>query len=1037
MHGNIKKKKGHWESFDIMKGLGYYCYHLLEDGKGHIWIATGTGLSRYDGREFVNFTSKHGLAGIDVRCIHQDRAGHIWIGTTSGLSRYDGKGFVNFSHEGELSSSFIRCIHQDKKGDIWIGTNDGLSRYDSKRFVNFTKKDGLAGNQVSCVHQDREGNIWIGTDDGLSRYDGRRFVNFTKKDGLAANYINCIHQDREGHIWIGTTSGLSRYDGKRFVNFTRKDGLAGNDILCIYQNKEGNIWIGTWGNGASYYDGNEFVNFNTEDGLAHYNISDIMEDKEGHIWFACEYGGISRYDPYSISAISDESVNEVMMQDQDRNLWWGFGNVLSQFDSKEVIHHCSFEHAIYALFEDSKGQFWIGTNGGGVFICDNIKAMAGNSKLGTRNLKNLTVDNGLVGNEIWKICEDRAGNIWIGAKGGVSRYDGKRFTNFTTDDGLGINIVSIIYQDNKGWLWFGGWAGKGLTSYDGKSFYRYTTNDGLLHESTICLIEDNENNLWIGTTFGINYYNRKDFKKVYTTEDGLLLNLAQRMLQDSRGQIWIATLGGGVNRFDGKNFQALTTDDGLPSNCVTGIIEDADGSFIISTYRGVCRYMPDYKIPPLIKIDEVDTDRVYEKPEEVQISDSVKSIRIKYHGISFKTKKMRYNYILEGYDQEWKATWDEEVRYENLPIGEYTFKVIAINRDLVHSAKAAALKVTVQPDPRDLAFASLQIEVNRLRQEVGRKYHFDNIMGRSATMKQVYALLEKAIDSGLTVLITGETGTGKELAAKAIHYNSRRQDKPLLELNCGAVPKDLVASTLFGHQKGAFTGAIEDKVGLFEAAAGGTVMLDEISEMPNEAQVYLLRALQERKIQRVGETKWRHIDVRIIAVTNRNLAAEVKAGRFREDLYYRLNVFPIHLPALRDRLDDIPILSEHFLQKARLQLKKEIEGFADGIFEMLQSYSWPGNVRELENEISRAAALVEEGLKIHKYHFSPKVTQGESLIQEIISDQVGYMESVNRFRRRYIENVLREYGGNRTQAAKILGMDRANLRNLMKRLGID
>jgi transcriptional regulator with PAS, ATPase and Fis domain len=537
--------------------------------------------------------------------------------------------------------------------------------------------------------------------------------------------------------------------------------------------------------------------------------------------------------------------------------------------------------------------------------------------------------------------------------------------------------------------------------------------------------------------------------------------MAQRIIQDHRGQLWITTLGSGISRFDGKNLQALTTEDGLPSNNVTGIIEDRKqetgnrkqgkekedreqenpksdgGSFIISTYRGVCRYVPDYRTSPLIRIDEVDAARIYKEPKDIQISESVTSIRIKYQGISFKTKRMKYNYILEGYDPTWKATWEEEVRYENLPVGEYTFKVVAINRDLVYSEKAAAVKITVQPDPRDLAFATLQLEVDRLRQEVGSKYRFDNIIiGRSSLMKQVYALMGKAIDSGLTVLISGETGTGKELVAKAIHYNSSRKDKPLLEINCGAVPKDLVASTLFGHSKGAFTGAVEDKMGLFESAAGGTVVLDEISEMPMEAQVHLLRALQERKIQRIGEIKLRHIEVRIIAVTNKDLEAEVKAGRFREDLYYRLSVFPIHLPRLRDRLDDIPILAEHFLQKVYSQHGKKIEGYADGVFEMLASYSWPGNVRELENEINRAVALVEAEAPVQKYHFSPKVTKGESLIEEVMSEPLSYSELLDRFRKRLIEDALRECGGNRSQAAKMLGMHQPNLVALIKRLGI-
>jgi len=349
-------------------------------------------------------------------------------------------------------------------------------------------------------------------------------------------------------------------------------------------------------------------------------------------------------------------------------------------------------------------------------------------------------------------------------------------------------------------------------------------------------------------------------------------------------------------------------------------------------------------------------------------------------------------------------------------------------------SEPATVSLTVKPDP---LFVALQTEVAHLRSEVGRKYHFSNIIGRSASIKQVYAQMEKAIDSGLTVLITGETGTGKELVAKAIHYNSPRKDKLLIPLNCGAETKELVASRLFGHRKGAFTGANEDKEGLFEDASGGTVLLDEIGEMPQDAQVSLLRVLQERKIQRIGETQSRDVDVRVIAITNRDLEADMKARRFREDLYYRLIGFPIDVPPLRARADDIPLLAEHFLEKACRKQEKDIDGFAPGVMDMLSHYPWPGNVRDLENAIDYATALVEENLQIQPYHFPTRITQGESLIQEILSKRTGLSASVERLQRCLIEDALRESEGNRTQAARMLEMHRPSLIRLMKRLGIE
>ena len=720
MHGI--KKKGYWESFDDIDGLGHECWCILQDIKSNIWIGTRSGLSRYDGKEFISFSEKDGLADRNVQCLHQDREGNIWIGTRNGLSRYNGPGFSNFTHEDGLVDNYIWCIYQDRDGYIWIGTSNGLSRYDGKGFANFTREDGLAADRVWSIQQDRDGNIWVGTlRGGLSRYDGSKFTNFTYRDGLPNNNVRCLYQDREGNIWIGTTRGLSRYDGRSFVNFTHEGDPAGDDILCIYQDRKGSIWIGVLGGGVYCYDGNEFVNYNAEHGLAHNNVLDIIEDREGSLWFACHHGGISRYNPYEISHIADELVSEVIMLDKGGNLRWGSENGLSQFDGNDIKHH-SFEHRIYDLLEDSKGQLWIGTDYAGVFVYDSVEDFEG------KEPRNITTDKGLAGNWVVRIYEDAQGNIWLGTSTGLSRYDGSGFTSFTTEDGLGSNLISAILQDSSGILWFGGWEGDGITRYDGEKFQRYTTDDGLIDNRVICIIEDDKSNLWIGTSSGVSCYDGKSFSN-YTTEDGLSGDFVQRMLQDSRGHIWIATLGGGISRFDGRNFQVLTIENGLPSNNVTGIIEEPDGSVVISTYKGVCKYVPDYKTPPLVHIDEVDADRIYEDPEEIRISESSSSIRIKYHGISFKTKRMRYNYILEGYDKGWVATWAEEVRYENLPVGKYTFRVTAINRDLVYSEQPAELRLRIVADTRDQVISELEEKVRERTNELKEaKDYIDNVI---------------------------------------------------------------------------------------------------------------------------------------------------------------------------------------------------------------------------------------------------------------------------------------------------------------------
>jgi transcriptional regulator with GAF, ATPase, and Fis domain len=382
---------------------------------------------------------------------------------------------------------------------------------------------------------------------------------------------------------------------------------------------------------------------------------------------------------------------------------------------------------------------------------------------------------------------------------------------------------------------------------------------------------------------------------------------------------------------------------------------------------------------------------------------------------------------------DWKNTKAQRVEYLELPPGDYTFEVQAVDQHLVYS-QPATVTLTVEPDPEIVA---LQAEIANLRSEVGRKYDFSNIIGRSEAIKKVRRLMELAIDSGLDVLITGETGTGKELVAKGIHYNSSRGTKTPVTCDCSTLSKELAVSELFGHPKGAFTGADADKLGLFEAADGSTLILDEIGNLSFEVQRHLLRALEERKVRRLSETLERAVDVRVIVMTNLDLEKERNAGRFREDLYYRLNEFPIVVPPLRERREDIPLLAEHFLRA----IDKKLDGFAPEVFEMLQSYHWPGNVRELQKAIQLAAAFAEEGKRIETYHFPVHIAQGASLIQETMAAIDGgrsrYRELVDEFERRCIEHALRSCNGNRTQAAKLLGLDRRILYDKIVRLQID
>ncbi len=326
-----------------------------------------------------------------------------------------------------------------------------------------------------------------------------------------------------------------------------------------------------------------------------------------------------------------------------------------------------------------------------------------------------------------------------------------------------------------------------------------------------------------------------------------------------------------------------------------------------------------------------------------------------------------------------------------------------------------------------------------LHREMESNYTFTEIVGQSPAMQKVFRLLKKVIPTDTTVLIQGETGTGKELVARAIHFNSPRRKKLFVSQNCAAIPETLLESELFGHVKGAFTGAHQDKKGLFLQADGGTIFLDEIGETSLEFQKRLLRVLQEGEIHPVGAEYTVKVDVRVIAATNRDLQQAIREGRFREDLFYRLNVFPIVLPPLRERREDIPLLARHFLQKYMLKTGKQLRGLDKSALAVLESYPFPGNVRELENIIQRAVVLADEGELLTAEHFRYllAVPSFEETAQEISEqEEIPLKQRVEEVERFYIQETLRRYGGNISRAAQALGLSRLGLYKKMERYGI-
>ena len=382
--------------------------------------------------------------------------------------------------------------------------------------------------------------------------------------------------------------------------------------------------------------------------------------------------------------------------------------------------------------------------------------------------------------------------------------------------------------------------------------------------------------------------------------------------------------------------------------------------------------------------------------------------------------------------------------YPDIPIIMIT--AYGSTREAVRALKAGALDYITKPFDIDelkivvrnaLHKRHLEQENIHLKKELSKRYSFENIIGKSKKMQEIFNLIEKIAPTDATVLICGESGTGKELVAKAIHYKSLRRNNKFVSINCGALPENLLESELFGHVKGSFTGAYSDKRGLFEVANKGTILLDEIGEMSPMTQVKLLRALQERKIRRVGGVEEIEIDVRIIAATNQNLKEKIKKGEFREDLFYRLNVISITIPPLRERKEDIPLLVEHFIEKYSKQFQKDKKKVSLEVMKVFQDYHWPGNIRELENVIERAMALAQ-GDKITIDDIPKEIIYPATVEMPITIPEEGFNlnSHLEELSRRYIEYALIKADRNIKRAAELLGISYRSLRHYINKYQI-
>jgi len=628
------------------------------------------------------YDARDGLAADDILCLYQDRKGYLWFGMSSGVSRFDGQEFVNYSTSEGLVGNRVVAIAEDRSGQLWFATDSGVSRFDGVGFTNYKendrylgwgRKDRLASNDVHFIFQDRDDRLWFGTEGGVSRLDGDEFTTFNTEYGLADDRVLSILQDRQGHMWLGTGNGISRYDGQLFRNFAAESKLTGGDVHSILEDRTGQLWFGTEG-GVSRFDGEEFTFFP----LGEKSVISVLEDRHGGLWFGAEDGVVYRYDGYAWESFT--------AQDE------GGGQ------------------GVVAIFEDRVGDLWFGDRGSGVCRYDG---------------REWTVyPTGWLRKSAQQILQDRDGSLWFGTHDGAYRHSGNAWTTFTIADGLADNDVRRIGVDEAGSLWCE--TAKGVSRYDGEMWRTFTTEEGLVDtwmaqgladrslplwkdwgpggpepESVVSGAEDQQGRIWLATATGLSRYDGGEWR-TFTTRDGLANNRVESVLADRSGHMWFGTHRSGVSRFDGQVFQTLTPRDGLAGGGVRGMYQDEEGRYWFATDRGISRFCPPEPVPPGIFLDGVVADRRYEQTGEVSLSSDLGLVAFEFHAISFKTRPeaMIFRYRLRGFEDDWSTTQTRSVRYSDLPEGEYTFEVTAVDRDLVYSDPPAVVELRIH-SPRE------------------------------------------------------------------------------------------------------------------------------------------------------------------------------------------------------------------------------------------------------------------------------------------------------------------------------------------------
>lgn len=1075
--------------------LESFAFNVKEDKQGNFWIGSPGGVSKlsFDKKNSSLPEVRNYSLGkfMDFYRVYVDSYNRIWAYNTiatSDIYIIEHDSLINFSEKYRFHEQSILHINENK-GAIYFLTSDG-NIY--KFFVDKIYELNLRTFSSKIKPQ----TFFFNKKDELVLCGGGGVFRISLNETLMESKFNFILQEpsmyalesKYGGYWIATEEkGLYRLKDGRLLHITDKNGLPTNNLYTIFEDREGTLWIGTALKGISKLPSLKFINFSKSEGFLQEAISSITIVNE-KIFCTTENGLFVFKEPYfnKMRLLTNEKSNPsskffFFMIALSNNKWLlGGADGLYELAENGFMELIGLKGLWVQTFcKDKSGQIWIGTNKG-------LYKLRGQQAIIEQDVGEKKVN-------INAILEVNSKDLYLGTTEGLYILENRTVTGgsksirkFTTEDGLLSNLILDLSSSSDGETLVG--TAKGINVLSRKGNYKI--DEELNTKYIIDLYEDQKGRLWAGTYNGLVRLERRDgtfgVVKEYFQKDGLITNEFTRnntIGEDKNGRIWIGTFGG-LTVYDPME----DDEDIIKPPCFITSVQMNDKDYDYSKWdKNEFNYTENkfsFSFEGLSFLDEQSIKyKFYLAPLEKEWANTTKLPFASYNylepgdyifrvvainpaGVQSEVQTWTFTiappfwrrwwfilfiillagsslYVVYNYRTRHIRKRNEQLQYL---VNEKTIELRTTNQKLEIQYKdlLEAQKKLVEKEKLEEAFTEIEKLKNRLaveniylKEKQTVVYEVGSIIGNSESTKKIREQIREVAPTDSTVLITGETGTGKTIIAEAIHTLSKRKERASISVNCAAIPDGLVESELFGHEKGAFTGAHSRRVGKFEVADGSTIFLDEIGDMDLHIQSKVLTFLQERKFSRLGGNDLITVDVRIIAATNYDLEKLVAEGKFRKDLYHRLQVYFIKVPPLRERTEDIEPLSKFFIVKFSKIMNKSITALSKAALEKLKSYYFPGNVRELENIIQRAIIVCKSSIITDE-----DITISTSLQKEgstEVFDITQSLVTLEEMERKYILAVLKKTSGKisgKNGAAELLGLHPNTLRSRMEKLKI-